>query len=144
MSFTVPATTRATVQAALASTLRDFQYKLGLNTDIHPFDKSYDCVKGGLYYTDIDAVRAALEASMPAPVRITTCALGLVDIHADVIDAINVYSNYLSFFDDDVVNVDDVIITIENAKEVPADDASIAAPLCPSKKLGSGVRGGVA
>jgi hypothetical protein len=34
--------------------LRGFQYKLGLNTDIHPFDESYDCVKGGLYYTDID------------------------------------------------------------------------------------------
>ena len=39
--------------------LRDFQYKLGNNKDIHPFDISNKCGKvgkGGLYYTDIQNI----------------------------------------------------------------------------------------
>ena len=36
--------------------LNGFQYKLGINKDIHPFDSSKKCSKGGLYYTDIQNI----------------------------------------------------------------------------------------
>lgn len=36
--------------------VKGFQYKLGNNKDIHSFNKSQECGKGGLYYTDIQNI----------------------------------------------------------------------------------------